>query len=442
MAEDAREHHVETFARAVHEAGAEPAWLEAIRKEAIGRFAELGFPTTKLEDWKYTSLARVARTPWAPAPEATARLDREAVEALSFPVFACSVFVFVNGRFAPGLSAPRALAGGIQVGSLAQLAARPGSPLEDRLGAMARAQEHALVALNTAFFRDGAFVHVPAGIRIENPIHVVHVTVAGDEPCAVHPRTLVLAEAGSEAVVIEDFVSLGEGEAFCNAVTELSLEEGARIEHVSLLRERERTAHVATFHAHQARDSRLVAHNVSLGGQLTRSDTVSALQGRGAECSLYGFYVATGSQHVDNHTTVEHAEPDCTSRELYKGVLDDAGRGVFNGKVIVQPDAQRTSAQQDNKNLLLSRDAEVDSKPELQIHADDVRCTHGSTIGQIDEDALFFLRTRGIDAVAARALLMRAFATDVTSRISVAPLRDRIDELLLARLTRQREAEG
>lgn len=433
---DAREHFVEAFDRAAAARAGEPAWLEALRKEAIGRFAELGFPTSRLEDWKYTSLAAQAKTRFEPAAAGTASLDRTAIEELSFPVFACSVFVFVNGRFAPELSAPRALSGGLQVGSLARALAAPGSPLEGLLGRVAAFGEQALVALNTALFEDGVFVHVPRGVTVEAPIHLVHVSVPGTAPTVTHPRTLVLAEQDSRAVVIEDFVSLGAGEAFTNAVAEVVLEERARLEHVTLLREHEDASHVAALQVRQARDSRLLAHSISLGGRLVRNDLGVLLDGPGAECELDGFYVATARQHVDNHTLVDHATPDGTSRELYKGVLGGAARGVFNGKVIVRPDAQRTSAQQTNRNLLLSRDAEVDSKPELQIHANDVRCTHGSTIGQIDEDALFYLRARGLDETAARALLMRAFATEVTTRISVEALRDRIDELLLARLSR------
>jgi Fe-S cluster assembly protein SufD len=434
---DAREHYLARFAGFEEgQGGSGPAWLQALRKDAIHRFGETGFPTTALEDWRYTNLAPVARTPFELAEPGSAGLTRADIERLSFPVFACSVFVFVNGRFAPELSAPRALSGGIQVGSLAAALQAPRGPLESSLGSLARADEQALVALNTAFFSDGVLVHVPAGATIEAPIHVVHLSVPGTSPTISHPRTLVVAERGGRATVIEDFVSLGAGRTFTNAVSEVLLGEGAEIEHVTLQREHEDAAHLATVRVRQQRDSRYKAHGVSLGAALTRNDVVALLDGTGAECELNGFYVASGRQHVDNHTTIDHAKPHGTSREYYKGVLDEHGRGVFNGKVIVRPDAQKTSAQQTNKNLLLSRDAEIDSKPQLEIFADDVRCSHGSTIGQIDEEAMFYLRSRGIDEASARSLLMRAFSAEITARISVAPLRERIDELLLARLTR------
>ncbi len=437
MTTDVRDHYLASFGRFQEREGAGgPAWLQALRKDAIHRFGETGFPTTAHEDWRYTNLAPVTRTPFELAEPGSVGLTRADIERLSFPVFACSVFVFVNGRFAPELSAPRALSGGIQVGSLAAALQAPRGPLESSLGSLARADEEALVALNTAFFSDGVLVHVPAGATIEAPIHVVHLSVPGAKPTISHPRTLVVAERGGRATVIEDFVSLGAGRTFTNAVSEILLGEGAEIEHVTLQREHEDAAHLATVRVHQERDSRYKAHGISLGTALTRNDVVALLDGTGADCELNGFYVASGKQHVDNHTTIDHAKPHGTSREYYKGVLDERGRGVFNGKVIVRPDAQKTSAQQTNKNLLLSRDAEIDSKPQLEIFADDVRCSHGSTIGQIDEDAMFYLRSRGIDEASARSLLMRAFSAEITARISVAPLRERIDELLLARLTR------
>jgi len=437
VSKDPREHYLAGFDRfAAQERANDPAWLRAARKDAIQRFGEAGFPTTKLEDWRYTNLAPLARTPFELAAPDPARLTRSEIERLSFPVFACSVFVFVNGRFVPELSAPRALSGGIQVGSLAAVLPRLGGLVDEHLGSLARPEGEPLVALNTAFFTDGVFVHVPAGETIEAPIHVVYLSVAQSRPTISHPRTLVVAGPGSRATVIEDFVSLGEGSALTNAVAEVVLGDGAILEHVTLQREHEDAAHLATLRVRQERDSRYRGHAISLGGSLTRNDVVALLDGTGADCELNGFYVASGAQHVDNHTTIDHARPHGTSREYYKGVLQDRAHGVFAGKIVVRPDAQKTSAQQTNKNLLLSADAEIDSKPQLEIFADDVKCSHGSTIGQIDEDALFYLRARGIELGAARALLMRAFAAEITARIGVAPLRERIDELLLARLTR------
>lgn len=434
--DDLREHYVARFGEAAR-AEDEPAWLAALRKEAIGRFAEQGFPTIDLEDWRYTNLSRLVRAPREIAPATAEGIDRAEIERLSFPVFACSVYVFVNGRFVPELSAPRALSGEMRAGSLAEALGRSSPGLEAHLGRVACAEEDALVALNTACFADGALVLVPRDVALEAPIHLVHLSVPAAAPTISHPRTLIVVGAGSRAVVIEDFVSLGPGDALTNVVSEVVLEEGASLEHVQLLREHDEAAHLANVRVQQARDSHYLAHGISLGGVLSRTDLRVLQCGPGADTELNGFYVASGRQHVDNHTTIDHARPDGTSREYYKGVLDGSARGVFAGRVIVRPDAQRTSARQTNRNLLLSRDAEVDSKPQLEIHADDVRCSHGSTIGQLDDDALFYMRARGISEDTARALLMRAFAVEITSRIRVPALRDRIDELLLARLLRQ-----
>ena len=438
MTEAASQHYLSSFGDfQAREGAADPMWLQALRKQAIQRFAEAGFPTTAHEDWRYTNLAPIARTPFELGTSKSAGIGRADLELLSFPVFACSVFVFVNGHFAPEISAPRALSGGIQLGNLAAVLPSPLSPLEQHLGRLARPDGDALVALNTAFFTDGVLLHVPAGVTIETPIHVVYLSVPGARPTISHPRTLIVAGRGSSATVIEDFVSVGAGSAFTNAVCEIELAEGASVEHVSLQREHEDAVHLASVRVQQARDSRYKAHGISLGGRLTRNDVLAVLDGPGADCELNGFYVASGRQHVDNHTTIDHARPQGTSREYYKGVLDEHAHGVFSGKVIVRPDAQKTSAQQTNRNLLLSADAEIDSKPQLEIFADDVRCTHGSSIGQLDEDALFFLRARGIDLASARALLMRGFSAEITARIGIGALRERIDELLLARLSRK-----
>ena len=436
---DAREHYVAAFGPfATSDAALDPPWLHALRKKALARFAETGFPSQDEEEFRYTNLGPLARTPFEIAAPGSAGIARTDLERLSFPVFACSVFVFVNGRFAPSLSAPRALAGGIQIGNLAAALPSPLSPLEGHLASLALPDESPLVALNTAFFTDGVLLHVPAGVEIETPIHVVYISIPGERPTVSYPRTLVVAGRGSRATVIEDFVSLGAGAAFTNAVCEIALADGAAVEHVSLQREHEDAAHLGAIRVRQARDSRYKGHGISLGGRLTRSDVYAILDGPGADCELNGFYVASGAQHVDNHTTIDHARPQGTSREFYKGVLDDRARGVFSGKVIVRPAAQKTSAQQTNKNLLLSAEAEIDSKPQLEIFADDVRCSHGSSVGQLDEDALFYLRARGIDLATARSLLMRAFSAEITARIGIDALRERIDELLLARMLHTR----
>ncbi len=411
----------------------EPAWLPTLRKAALARFAELGLPTPGLEDWRYTNLAALARRSFRLAASDPRGLTRATLEALAFPVFACSVHVFLNGRYVPELSSPRRPGGG-GVESLAAALVQAPATVEAALARTALPEDRALVALNTAFLGDGALVRLPAGQALEAPIHLVWVSTPDGAPAMSHPRTLVLAEPGSRATLIEDYVTLGEGECLTTAVTEVVLAEDARLEHVKLQREGEATHHLGFLQVRQGRGSRLVSHSISLGAALARHEIATTLDAESAECLLCGLYAVTGSQLVDHHTTVDHAKPRGTSRELYKGILGGRARGVFNGKVIVRPDAQHTDSRQINKNLLLAEGAEVSSKPELEIAADDVRCSHGSSIGSLEEGALFYLRARGLDEAAARALLTRAFAAEIVDAIPVEPLRERIHELLLQRL--------
>jgi len=440
---DPREHYAARYeAFAAARPTSEPTWLAARRKDAISAFSARGFPTTRDEEWRYTSVAALARTVFEPGGPAPKALRREHVEAAALPVYACSLFVFVNGRFAPELSAKPAVGAEVAVRSLAAALSEAPAMLEPLLARRAGVDDAPFVALNTAFLEDGAVVEVAPNAKLTAPVHVVHVSCPGGRETISQPRCLVLARAGSEATVIEDHVSLGEGGFFTNAVSELELEPGARLEYVKLQREAPAGHHVAAVQATLARDSRLDAMTLSLGSALTRTDFTARLLGPGAECSLDGLYVASDRQLVDNHTTIDHVAPHGTSRELYKGMLDGRSRGVFRGRVIVRKDAQKTDARQTNKNLLLSRDAEIDSKPQLEISADDVKCSHGSTIGQLEEDALFYLRARGIDEIDARRLLLRAFAAEVTRSIREEPLRNEIETLLLARLRLESAAEA
>jgi Fe-S cluster assembly protein SufD len=433
---DPYEHYgARAAAFAAQRAGAEPAWLKALRKDSAAAFAARGFPTTRQEGWRHTNVSALAKASWElPSAGGAAALTRVQVEAVSFPVYACSLFVFVNGRYAPSLSAPRALSGNLGVESLAGVLARAPERVEPWLGRLAPADAGPFVALNGAFFDDGAWLEIPAGVRAEAPIHVVHLSVPGSKPAVTHPRTLVVARRGSEATVIEDYVTVGEGAFWTNAVTEVHVEDGATLDLVKLQRESVAGHHLATLAATQGRDTRLTVQSLSLGAALARSDAGVVLAGEGAECRLDGLYVASGSQLADHHTRIDHAAPRGRSRELFKGILDDRARGVFHGTVIVREGAIGTDARQTNRNLLLSRDAEADSQPQLEISADDVKCSHGSTIGQLEEDALFYLRARGIGVVEAKRLLMRAFAAEVTDGIRQEPLRHEIEEIVLQRL--------
>jgi len=427
-----REHWLARF-RAESPGG--PPWLASLRRKALDHFAEAGFPHVRMEAWRHTNPAPVARSPFVAPRDAVAEIDRATLERISFPVFACSVFVFVNGRYAPALSTTPALGGWLGVSSLARdLDARPDA-LEGALGARAGPDAGAFAALNTAFFEDGARVRVEAGADLAaEPIHLVFITAPGDAPAAAHPRVLVEAGAGSRATVIEDHVSLAPGTTLTNAVTELDVAENASLEWIKVQREHPSAFHMAGLHARVARDGRLATHTLSFGTRLTRNDARVTLADAGAWGELRGLFVGGGDQLVDNHTWVEHAKPHGTSRELYKGVLDARARGVFNGRVVVRPDAQKTDASQQNANLLLSRQADIATQPQLEIHADDVKCTHGSTVGQLDPDALFYLRSRGIGEAEARDILMRGFVSEITGALSVAPLAERIEDLVVERL--------
>jgi Fe-S cluster assembly protein SufD len=432
--EEATGHYLSRHAGFLDEIGTEPGWLGALRHEALACFAEDGFPERRLEEWRYTNVAPIAKARFELPDSVAAEPDREQIEALSFPVFACGLFVFVNGRFRPGLSAPPALSAGIRVESLAGLRAEAPERLPRRLGQVAPLKGHPFAALNTAFLSDGAVLRVPREFQVEQPVHVVFVSTDTEQPAIQHPRVLIDAEAGSRIRVILDHVTVGRAPGFTNAVSEVHVGASARVDLVVVQREHDAHFHVSGLHVRQERDSRLSSHTLTLGGALVRNDARVLLAEPGAECDLDGLFVGGGTQLLDNHTLVDHAVPHCTSRELYKGVLGGRARGVFRGRVTVRPHAQKTSALQSNPNLLIGRGAEIDTKPQLEIYADDVRCSHGSSIGQLDADALFYLRCRGLSEEHARDLLTRAFAHEVTRALPVPGLSEGLDALLLERL--------
>ncbi len=417
-------------------------FLRALRSEGRERFAALGLPDTRQEEWRYTSLAPIAEVDFETPGAAALTPDRDRIEAISFPVFACSLFVFVDGRHEPALSSPRALAGGLSVESLARLRAEQPSRLEGRLGSVVDTKSQPFAALNTAMLDDGALVTVPRGTRVEHAIHLVFVST-GDAPLACHPRVLIEAEPDSRATVIQDHVSLRADASmprFTNALTEVRVGANALLDLVVVQRENAASRMVTQVAATQERDARFACHTVTLGGRLVRNELSVLLGDTGADCTLNGLFLGTGDQVVDNHTLVDHAMPHCTSRELYKGVLGGRSRGVFRGRVIVRPDAQKTSAEQSNPNLLLTDGAEIDTKPQLEIWADDVKCSHGSAIGRLDPDALFYLRTRGIGERAARDLLTRGFAQEILDALPHAALTEALGAQLDERLRAARSA--
>jgi Fe-S cluster assembly protein SufD len=432
--EAARDHYLSRHAEFLLELGPEPGWLGTLRQEALACFAEEGFPERCLEEWRYTNVSPIAKSRFELPGPAGAGPDRERIEALSFPVFACGLFVFVNGRFRPDLSAPPALSAGIRVESLAELRAEAPERLPHRFGQEAPRKGHPFAALNTAFVSDGAVLRVPRGFQVEQPVHVVFVSTDTEEPAIQHPRLLIDAEPESRILVIQDHVTMGRAPGFSNAVSEVHVGSNAAVDLVVVQREHDAHFHVSGLHVSQERDSRFSSHTLTLGGALVRNDATVLLAEPGASCNLGGLFVGGGTQTIDNHTLVDHAVPHCASRELYKGVLGGRARGVFRGRVIVRPDAQKSNALQSNPNLLIGRGAEMYTKPQLEIYADDVRCSHGSSIGQLDADALFYLRCRALSLDHARDLLTRAFAHEVTNALPVPGLSEGLDALLLERL--------
>jgi len=425
------------FARLEEKLGRNDGWLHDLRKNAIKRFAELGFPATKLEDWKYTNVAPLARIPFQAAEFRWDGLtgDRLLELPLAHSAFSecCSRIVFVNGHYSPQLSSAN-IPERITIGSLASAIKQNSQGVRQHLASSAVYQDQAFVALNTAFIEDGAYINVPDGVNAEMPIYILFVSTS-DEPIASHPRCLIIVGENSQASIIEDYLALGAGANLTNAVTEITARQNSRIEHYSLQAQDENSYHFSTISVDQKRSSSFTAHSVSLGGALVRNDLNVALNGEGAECTLNGLYLAAGKQHVDNHTVIDHVQPHCASRELYKGILDDQSSAVFNGTIIVRKDAQKTDARQSNKNLLLSEGATINSKPQLEINADDVKCAHGTSIGHLDDDSVYYLRSRGVGLAEARTVLTYGFANDVLNRMKVDAVRVRLECALLARLS-------
>jgi Fe-S cluster assembly protein SufD len=407
----------------------EPAWLAGLRRRAFSRFEELGFPTPRMEAWKYTGVAPIARTAFRTAGLA-AEPAGVAVPALGA---AGPRLVFVNGVFRHDLSL-LPLDGSLKVSTLRQALADRPQTLERHLARQADWENQAFTAWNTAFFGDGAFLEIPRGAVLPEPVELLFLARAGAEPIAAHPRNLIVVGPQSQAVIVERYA--GQGYPYLtNAVTEIFVGEGAVLDHTKLQRESPAGYHVHTIQARLESRAAFTSHNVALGAALARTDLNVLFDGEGGECTLNGLFIGEDSQHLDTHTFIDHARPHCASRELYKGILDGRSRGVFHGTIVVRPGAQKTDAMQTNKNLLLSSEALVDSTPALEIFADDVKCKHGSTIGQLDAHALFYLRSRGIAEREARAILTYAFAADVAGRLRLPAVRAEIEELLAARLS-------
>jgi Fe-S cluster assembly protein SufD len=417
-----------------------PHWLPRLRRAAIASFGELGLPTSRNEDWKFTSVAHLTKEPFTFALDGAPQLDMAAVRDQLFDD--AVRLVFVNGRFSPTASVVNGLPKGALVESLATaLASRP-ELIEAHLGRTANHRELPFTALNTAFLTDGAFVYLPTGAVLDRPVHFLYVTAPDGGRPLTYPRNLIVAERGAQAAIVETYVGLADAAYFTNAVTEVVVGENVILDHYKVQQEGPQATHIANTQIQQGKGSNFKSHYIGLGGALIRNEARLLFTAEGSEATINGLYLASGRQHMDNHTVIDHAKPHCASHELYKGILDGKAHGVFNGKIFVRQDAQKTDAKQTNQTLLLSDEATIDTKPQLEIFADDVKCTHGATVGQLDAESLFYLRSRGLGLEEARSLLLFAFANDIVSRIKIPTVRNRLEMMLLEARRLPKRGEG
>ena len=422
-------------------AAQDPSWVREIRQAAISRFREAGFPIARRgnEEWKYTDIGPIARAsfePLAKPPTPPLPADLDAMELAQYvpdgPGW--DHLVFVDGRYAEELSSASQRPGGVRVLNLSDAIAAEGDLLKPHLAQHAEFEDNAFTALNTAFLRDGAFVHIPDGALIAEPLHLVFLTSSETQGAVSYPRVLVVAGKASNATIIESYGGLSQGPYFTNAVTEVVVQEGAIVSSYRFQKQSEEAFHVANTQVVLGRDSNYTSVAMDLGGGLVRNNLNVLMGGEGSSCMLNGLYMVANSQHVDNQLIIDHAKAHTTSRELYKGILSGKSRAVFHGSIIVRRGTQKVDAQQADKNLLLSAEAEADTKPAFWIYADDVKCGHGAATGKLDEDALFYLTTRGLDQQAARRHLIYAFASEILDSVKLEPYRVYLERVISAAL--------
>jgi len=422
--------------RSVRELSPTVAWLEMVRSSAMDRFEQLGFPSVRNEEWKYTNLAALAKENFVPATRSEELLD---VSGFAYPETASAHLVVVDGFLREDLSVKTGLEGVVATDLFSAASdARYNKLVRKYLARDAGYDSNGLTALNTALLQSGVFLLIPKNVKLETPLQITY--VADAENSASFPRALIVVEENSSATVIENFVSNNGGRYFTNSIAEVIVKDGAQLHHYRLQRESKQAFHTATTTAELGRSSRYDTTSINLGGQLSRHDVSVVMDLQGAETSVDGLYMVGSDQHTDTHSVIDHRQPHCTSHQLYKGILDGNGRAVFNGIVFVREGAQKTDAMQTNKNLLLSDKARVDTKPQLEIFADDVKCAHGAAVGQIDPDELFYLETRGINPELGRNLLTYGFAEEVIARIKIESIRAELDQTVLRQLHTSLEA--
>ena len=407
-------------------------WLAQPRAAALDFLRTNGFPSRRTEQWKYTDVTPITRKKFTAGRSAPADIDETFVDNLRFSQLDCHELVFINGSFSAALSRNEPLPDGMTAQSLQSVRTDDALLLDTYLS---NGQiKNAFNALNTAFFNDGVLVHVPDNTEVATPIHIIYITGVAGETLMSNPRSLIVLGRNSGASVIESFAGTPDTEYFSNSHTSILGKAGSRLDYYRIQQESRRAYHIGNTRIRQEADSRIDCHTLSLGGKLARSDIDVELDEPGAEVNLNGLYLTNSRQHIDNHTLIEHKQPHTVSNEHFRGIMNGHSRAVFNGKVIVHEQAQKTEAHQSNANLLLSGDAEVDTKPELEIYADDVKCSHGATVGRLDENMLFYLRSRAVDQDTARSLLTYAFADEVIRDIKFPEIRERLEHSIAGEL--------
>ena len=409
---------------------AAPAWLNERRESAARQFASVGFPTTRLEDWRFTNVSPIAEANW---PLAQGGFTQAEALTAAVTIPGAVRLVILNGQFAAGLSDLSALPKGLRIASLRDGARDATDGIETYLGKVFSIASHPFAALNTSFLDDGVAIMVTKGAVVETPIHIVVVT-GGNQPVVAHPRVLIVAGENSQVRVAQTFIGAPDTAYFNNAVIEVVVGPGALVQLYTDQRESDQAFHIANIQAHVEAKGVFESHAFSTGARIMRHDIGIGLKGEGADCTMNGVYLADGERLMDTHTSLDHAMPHCTSHEIYKGILAGKGKAVFNGRIIVQLDAQKTDAKQTNRALLLSDDATINSNPQLEIFADDVKCTHGAAVGQLDEEAMFYLQARGLNRAEARDMLLHAFAGEVIAGLKIPALREQIESNFFSRL--------
>jgi Fe-S cluster assembly protein SufD len=409
-------------------------WFSEQRQSALNLFKETGFPRTRQENWKYTDTRPIAKQEFSNINKSSASISADEIDAIRFKDLDCYELVFINGVYSEEHSTIEGLPDNVVIENMASVLEKDSELLKKHLAQYADNNVSPFTALNTAFIQHGTYINVPKNTIIEKPINILYLSKESSKPFAAHPRNLIVMGEHSEATLIESYIGIDDANYFTNAVTEVSLAPSALMKHYKIQQESLNAYHIGNLNVMQDKDSRFESNSISLGGSLVRNDIHGQLDAEGASIVMNGLYMTNDKQHVDNHTRVDHLKPNTHSSENYRGVLNGRSRGVFNGKVVVHPQAQKIEAHQNNANLLLSDDAEIDTKPELEIYADDVKCSHGATVGQLDQNMLFYLRSRAIEEETARSLLTYAFADEVLKDISFTPVKNRLEYLIVGQL--------